>query len=172
MNFQKKKLNALDWIIIVIFAFFVTTTPVWMLKSATRDRSMHANQIEALFGNISFSGKVVGFHCVKHSGMPLCTAILCIQIDSSNVDSFYQFDKYTALKIEKGMATLPIGLFDKTTEDTLYKNVIRVNINELRSHKMLFITAGNDTIVDSLYYTSVGLKEYDLGICDSCRNEE
>ena len=95
-------------------------------------------------------------------------AILCIKIDSSNVNSFYQFDKYTALKIENGMATFPIGQYAKTTDDTLYKKYVYVNINEGKSHKMLFINTQNDTIIKQLYYTSSDLKENDLNICDTC----
>ena len=95
-------------------------------------------------------------------------AILCIKIDSSNVDSFYQYDKYTALKIENGMATFPIGQYAKATDDTLYKEIVYVNINEGKSHRMLFINTQNDTIVKQLYYTSSDLIENDLNICDTC----
>lgn len=168
MDSKNVSLKPLDWIIIVLFASFIIVTPVWIIKGANNDRLQHTNQIKSLYGGISFVGKVVCVHYIKHSGMPLETVIMCIKIDSSNTDSFYQFDKYTAFKIENGVATLPIGLFDKTTEDTLYEDVVRVIINESGSHKALYITEKNDTIVDSLCYTSVGLKEYDLNICDTC----
>lgn len=167
MKSERKKLKPFDWVIIVAFISFVVVTPVWMIKNARVERFQQANMIESLFANISFSGKVVGIHTVKHLGMP-SAAIMCIKIDSSNLDSFYKFDKYTALKIENGIATFPIGGYDKSTDDTLYEKVVYVNINEAKSHKMIFVSNQNDTIEHELCYTSVNLKENDMGICDSC----
>lgn len=168
MNSKKNRLRPLHWMIIVVFCItWIIVVPVLTIRSSIKDAIIHKRQIESLYDDVFFAGKVVGFHYIKHSGMP-SAAILCIKIDSSNVNSFYQFDKYTALKIENGMATFPIGQYAKTTDDTLYKKYVYVNINEGKSHKMLFINTQNDTIIKQLYYTSSDLKENDLNICDTC----
>ncbi len=171
MKSTKRKFNVLDWLIIVMFCLAVVFFSVFTIKNTIISKSEHAKHIEDLYGNISFSGRVVDFHYVKHSGMPTA-AIMCIKIDSSNVDSFYQYDKYTALKIENGMVTLPIGGCGPSNCGPEYESIIYVAVNENRSHEMRFINEANDTLVRTLYYTSENLKEYDLGICDSCRNEE
>jgi len=168
MNPKGNRCKPWHWLIIV--AFFIAwliVVPILTIRSSIKDVITHKSQIESLYGDVFFSGKVVGFHCIKHSGMP-SAAILCIKIDSSNVDSFYQYDKYTALKIENGMATFPIGQYAKATDDTLYKEIVYVNINEGKSLRMLFINTQNDTIVKQLYYTSSDLIENDLNICDTC----
>ncbi len=97
---------------------------------------------------------------------------MCIKLDSSNVDSFYHFDQYTALKIENGIVTLPIGTCHQDDIGPTYEKVVYVNVNDNFSRKMLFINKEGDTIIEQLYYSSVDLKEYDLGICDSCNSRE
>lgn len=163
-----KKFNLSDWIKLIVFVFCILVSPLLIIKHTREAKIQHANQIESLFGNIYFEGKVVGFNYIKHSGMP-SAAIMCIKMDSSNVDSFYHFDKYTALKIENGIATFPIGSYDKSTNDTLFKKTVFVIINKDGNHKMLFISNDNDTIVEQMYYTSVDIKESDLIICDTCQ---
>lgn len=66
---------------------------------------------------------------LKHPWMPEA-AIMCVKLDSCYVNSFYHFDKYTALKIENGIATLPISeglkLYDlvRNGEDALSQRCI------------------------------------------------
>lgn len=169
MESRKKRLKPLDWMIIALFFLaFVIVIPILTIRSTLKDKSQHLNQIESLYGDISFSGKVVGFHYVKHTGMPEA-AIMCINIDSSNVDSFYHFDKYTALKIKDGIATLPIGTCSKSDRGALYEKTVYVSVNESKSHNMIFVTAEKDTIEKALYYTSSDLEENDMSICDSCQ---
>lgn len=163
-----KKDKILDWIKIMVFVTFILVTPVLIIKKTMKAKIQHENQIESLFGNIYFEGKVVGLNYIKHSGMP-SAAIMCIKMDTSNVDSFYHFDKYTALKIGNGKAALPIGSYDKSTNDTLFRKTVYVIINKNANHKMLFISKDNDTLVEPLYYTSVDIKEMDLIICDTCQ---
>ena len=163
-----KKLKPFDWVTIVLFFLtFVIVAPVWTIKDTIKSKSHHTNQIETMYGEISFSGRVVNFHYIKHPGMPEA-AIMCVKLDSCNVNSFYHFDKYTALKIENGIATLPIGTCSKSDRGALFEKVVYVNVNESESHKMIFVNGEKDTIEKSLYYTSSDLKENDMKICDSC----
>lgn len=163
---SRKKLSAFDWIIIIAFISSIIVVPLLVIKNANKEIAQHKEQIEYLYGDVYFSGSVAGFHKIKHSGMPEAT-VICIKIDTCNVDSFYHFDKYTALKINSGIVTFPIG--GVGTDDDIYKNVVYVNVNEAGSHKMLFVNSQNDTHARTLYYTSEDLKEDDMRICDSCR---
>lgn len=158
---SKRRQNTLGMITVETCALLVIIASALTVESMIKDRTMPANQMYSLYGDIHFSGKVVGFHRVQHQGLPT-VAVMCIKIDSSNVDSFYHFDKHTALKISNGTATLPLGIVSQ-----LYDDIAYVSVNEAGSHKMLFITSANDTISRQLYYTSEYLSEADLSICDS-----
>ncbi len=172
MGSEKQRLKLVRWVISILFLItWIIIGPVMTVRNTHKRRAQYANQIETIYGDISFSGRVVDFHYVKHSGMP-SAAIMCIKLDSSNVDSFYHFDQYTALKIENGIVTLPIGTCHQDDIGPTYEKVVYVNVNDNFSRKMLFINKEGDTIVEQLYYSSVDLKEYDLGICDSCNRRE
>lgn len=166
---NKKPINKKRFLFIFFAACFSLAIIgfILTLRSSIKEIKQHANQMETLYGDISFSGEVVGFHCIRY-GIDPPGCIMCIKIDSSTVDSFYHYDRYTALKIDNGIATLPLGLYDENTDFALLKEVVYVHINEAGSHKMLFIIDENDTITKDLYYTSSYMYEKDLKICDTC----
>ncbi|MCR4828831.1 MAG: hypothetical protein K5864_05140 [Bacteroidales bacterium] len=161
---NNKSINKKRFLFIFFTAYFSLAIIGFILtvRSSIKEIKQRANQIETLYGDISFSGEVIDYHPIKHSIDPP-GAIMCIKIDSSTVDSFYHYDRYTALKIDNGIATLPLGQYDVE-----YKEVVYVHINEAGSHKMLFIIDENDTITEDLYYTSSYMYERDLKICDTC----
>src|SRR5690554_4992365 len=90
---------------------------------------------EKIYGDIEFYGKIDSIIKIRRGGRTY--GLMCIELDYSNVESFYRFDKYTTLKIKNNKAIMPIGpLGDK-----------------------------NDRIVVESYFRNNNLKEEDLLRC-------
>lgn len=165
---SKRKFLIINCSLIVVFIFivlfFLIKTPVDSIKY----RIKHETIIENDYGDLFFAGKVCERHFIKHFGVSRI-AILCINLDSCNVTSFYKYDGYTALKIENGIATFPLGPCDEETEwGDFVNSTVYVSVNESNSHKMIFINENKDTMILPLYYTNMDSKEEDMRICDSC----
>jgi len=99
------------------------------------------------YRNIYFEGKVVSSFTKKGS------CLLYVKIDSTNTDRHYSYSRgNAALRIEDGIATLPIGLIDKyNREDSMKVNADYVIVNKDSNSVIDFIN-GDDTLTVPLSF--------------------
>lgn len=83
-------------------------------------------------------------------------------------ESFYRFDKYTALKIKNNRAIVPIGplgdLNNRIVNFKLNSKYIKVNFNKSKCN--VFFIDKNDSIVVEWDFGNNNLKEEDLCRCE------
>lgn len=116
---------------------------------------------EKRFENIYFEGEVISAYNKPGKG-----AVMCVRVDSASTDYFFHYDPYGALKIESGIATLPLGLLDENSaEDSLRLESTRVIVNRDTSGLMLFIR-GTDTLCRPLSFWPGKLNQYSILWCD------
>ena len=133
---MKRKNNILRTVIAV--ASLSVPFIIWAIY-LNEDRKT-AEKTSKLFENVFFEGDVLSVHEKNNSG------IMCIEIDSANINSFNFFNRHGALKIESGIATFPLGFLNKDNEDDLFKlNATHVSVNKDTSGITLFIK-GDDTL--------------------------
>ncbi|MBV9962659.1 MAG: hypothetical protein JO072_10465 [Parafilimonas sp.] len=114
------------------------------------------------FGKLQFKGKIIKMTELVRNGRYY--DIACVQLDYSNVDSFYAFiPNKSFLKISKGKAVIPIGSGVALEE----KKVDYVEINMNDSGKEVFYYKGKvwETL-NTLALGCPGLQESDLKFCD------
>ena len=91
--------------------------------------------------------------------------VLCVKIDSANVDSFYFHNRQAALIINSGVATFPLGLIDKYDSNDLFRyNSQYVIVNKDKSGQMLFIK-DNDTLSVPLTFFPSKMYKTDMPNC-------
>lgn len=145
--------------VVIISLFFVMV--IFAYKNTQNKIKKIAIHTEEVYGDIEFSGKVDSIIEIRRGGRTY--GLMCIDLDYSNVDSFYRYDKYTTLKIKNNKAVLPTGfLGNESTEnnDVIFKSsFISVNINQ--NNKIIYYI-NNDSIVEDWYFRNSNLKEEDM----------
>lgn len=122
---------------------------------------------EKRFVNIYFEGEVISVYDKPSKG-----AVMCVCVDSASTDYFFHYDRYGALKIESGIATLPLGLLDRySAEDSLRLGATRVIVNRDTSGLMLFIR-GTDTLCRPISFHPGKLNQYSMLWCDDAVEEQ
>lgn len=118
---------------------------------------------EKIYGDIEFSGKIDSIIKIRRGGRTY--GLMCIDLDYSNVESFYRFDKYTTLKIKNNKAIMPIGplgdINNRIVNFKLNANYVKVSEGNLTT----FFIDKNDSIVVESYFRNNNLKEEDLLRC-------
>jgi len=118
---------------------------------------------EKIYGDIEFYGKIDSIIKIRRGGRTY--GLMCIELDYSNVESFYRFDKYTTLKIKNNKAIMPIGplgdINNRIVDFKLNANYVKVNEGNLTT----FFIDKNDSIVVESYFRNNNLKEEDLLRC-------
>lgn len=119
------------------------------------------------FGNIQFKGKIINMAEYVRNGHYY--DIACVQLDYSNVDSFYAFlPGKSFLKIAHGKAVMPIGS-GVSLED---KKIDYVEVNINNSGKEIFYHKGDPWYKERLSLGSPGLLASDLQFCDELGFEQ
>lgn len=118
---------------------------------------------EEIYGDIEFSGKVDSIIKIRREGRAY--GLMCVDLDYSNVESFYRFDKYTTLKIKNKKAIIPIGplgdISNRIVNFKLNADYVKVSKGDLTT----FFIGENDSIVVESYFRNNNLKEEDLLRC-------
>ena len=137
----------------------IVLVAVWCLisflfiRDMQRDKQESQRELDALGQTVYFEGTVIASPVYKN------TTLLCVRIIKSSVDSFYHFSRYCAVKIQDGLAVLPIGLIDENSSSDLFKShAQRVVVNRDYNNKIYYIT-GNDTLTEELSFWSGKLEE-------------
>lgn len=150
-----RKLLTISGIVLVV-AFMVVAV-VFLTKRTNKGWADSGKRFE----NIYFEGDVISIYDKPGQG-----AIMCVRVDSASTDYFFHYDPYGALKIESGIATLPLGLLDEnSSEDSLLLESTRVIVNRDTSGLMLFIR-GTDTLCRLLSFWPGKLNQYSILWCD------
>ena len=124
-----------------------------MQRHDKREDCESAKAFDLLVKTIYFEGDVLSAPVYNN------TALLCIKIDTTNVDSFYYFSRDWALCIRDSVAVIPIGMIDKYDSADLFKTTAqRVVVNKDHNKKTLFIR-GNDTLLQDLDLWPAKLEE-------------
>lgn len=154
---MKKKKSITIIVGVVLVVAYLAGSAVFMTKRSNKRQA----ESEKRFENIYFEGEVVSAYDKPGKG-----AVMCVQVDSASTDYFFHYDPYGALKIESGIATLPLGLLDENSaEDSLCLNASRVIVNRDTSGLMLFIR-GTDTLSRPLSFWPGKLNQYSMLWCD------
>ena len=127
-----------------------------MQRHDKREGCKAAKAFDLLVKTIYFEGDVLSAPVYNN------TALLCIKIDTTSVDSFYYFSRDWALCIRDSVAVIPIGMIDKYDSADLFKTTAqRVVVNKDHNKKTLFIR-GNDTLPQDLDLWPAKLEEVHL----------
>lgn len=148
---------------IVLVVAFMVVAVVFLTKRTNKGWADSGKRFE----NIYFEGEVISVYDKPGQG-----AIMCVRVDSAYTDYFFHYDRFGALKIESGIATLPLGLLDKySAEDTFRLNATRVIVNRDTSGQMLFIH-DSDTLYQPLCFHPGKLNQYSMLWCDDAAEEQ
>lgn len=146
----------------LVVIVFITGVTVVMNKRHRKAETASAK----LFENVFFEGEVVSVYEKRGN------CIMCVRLDSASTDHFFHFDHYGALKIENGIATLPLGQLDKNnSEDMFLWNASYVIVNKDTSRQILFI-GGGDTLRRPLTFWPGKLNQYSMLWCDDAAEEQ
>lgn len=158
---MKKSLKTLACVVFV--AAFLVGGVVLLTKRTNRGWA----DSEKRFGNIYFEGEVISVYDKPGKG-----AVMCVCVDSASTDYFFHYDRYGALKIESGIATLPLGQLDRySSEDSLRLGATRIIVNRDTSGLMLYIR-GTDTLCKPLSFWPGKLNQYSMLWCDDAVEEK
>jgi len=148
----------------VVFLFLVGTAIV-SEKSRKTDVMAYETLLGEVYSKIQFKGKIIKVHEIRRWGRTY--GMMCVKLDYTNTDSFYRLEKVSCLKIEKGIATIPVGFINSLPPNQSPFVYIEANINN--NGKMIFIdSVGNRTERDLDYPSSNIMDERDMNICDEC----
>ena len=142
---------------VVLAVAYLVGGAVFITKRSNKRKA----ESEKRFENIYFEGEVISVYNKHGKG-----TVMCVRVDSASTDYFFHYDPYGALKIESGIATLPLGLLDENSaEDSLLLESTRVIVNRDTSGLMLFIR-GTDTLCRLLSFWPGKLNQYSILWCD------
>ena len=146
----------------ICFAICFAISAVKEHRKSIITRQYDFNQIKDVF----FQGKVISSYTARQS------TILCISIDTSNTTSFYT-SGYYPLKIENGIAVLPIGIVDKNiSEEVFMANAEYVIVNKNNNLLVNYIIK-DDTLTEPLKWAfRLGyLREKHMSVFDDIINQ-
>lgn len=152
-------------VLIPYFICFAICFAISAVKEHRKSIITHQLSFEKI-KEVQFQGKVISSYTEASS------TILCILIDSSNTTSFYDPEGYP-LKIENGIAVVPIGYINKDiSEEVFMANAEYIIVNKNNNLLVDYIIK-DDTLTKSLEISfSLGyLKERHLTIFDDIINQ-
>ena len=115
-------------------------------RDMQRDRQESRKELDTLDKTVYFEGEVIAAPVYNN------TTLLCVKIDTSSIDSLHFFSRHCAVKVQDGVAVLPIGLIDRNDSSDVFKtHAERVVVNKDYDSKALFIN-GDDTLVEELSF--------------------
>ena len=146
--------NKVKTVVVLVAILIVPCLLFYMMqRHDKREGCESAKAFDLLVKTIYFEGDVLSAPVYNN------TALLCIKIDTTNVDSFYYFSRDWALCIRDSVAVIPIGMIDKYDSADLFKTTAqRVVVNKDHNKKTLFIR-GNDTLLQDLDLWPAKLEE-------------
>jgi len=149
-------------VVIFVLLFFILVIITY--KYTQEENKQRAIHKEEIYGDIEFSGKVDSIIKIHRGGRTY--GLMCLDLDYTNVDSFYRYDKYTTLKIKNNKAVLPIGPLGNVNNEMvkfiINSKYVKVNMNQNR--KYVYYNR-NDSLVENWYFGNNNLKEEDLLRC-------
>lgn len=152
---MKKAVTYISGVLFGIIALVIFPIGAWQLhKKAGHDYDESLKHCEGVY----FEGEVFSAQTKRGVG------VLCVKIDSANVDSFYFYNRQAALIIKSGVATFPLGLIDKNDSNDLFRyNSQYVIVNKDKSGQMLFLKECDTLSVPLSFFPSkIGM---DMPIC-------
>ena len=144
-------------IIAVIAIVAVPCLLILLMAKHDRHEELVAQQVADMIAqNVYFEGNLISSTDYNSS------TVLCIQVDTASVDSFYYFSRPLALRLTKGVAAMPIGMSDKHDSAWLFKTKAqRIIVNKSHSGQTLFVK-GTDTLAEDLCLWPAKLEEVHL----------
>src|ERR1700733_12694596 len=119
MTNTKRALLIVAIFLVVMITFFIIMMRNWMNQSSQDEKSRLS-----VTGNIQFKGKVINSKVYDFGGRNYY--LICVQLDTSNVKSFYVFNDQAFLKIKNNIATMAAGFLDTYYGAATY---VEVNMN-------------------------------------------
>lgn len=130
------------FVLIPYFICFAICFAISVVKEHRKSIITHQLSFEKI-KEVQFQGKVISSYTEASS------TILCILIDSSNTTSFYDPEGYP-LKIENGIAVVPIGYINKDiSEEVFMANAEYIIVNKNNNLLVDYIIK-DDTLTKSL----------------------
>ncbi len=147
--------------LLFFLAFYFIVGRVFLNSYASSQK--HIKQLDKVFeqeySSVVFEGRILSVQTVYHFRE---VSILCIEIDHSNTSDFYRFDEYMGLRIENGVAVVPMGS-SHSSENLRKYSYVKVNEN----HNKKVILSDNKGKSDTLLldYCHEGMDESNMSIC-------
>lgn len=154
MNVQTKQVAFLSLFLIVIITVFII---IFILQTKQSDKN-EKKRVD-IIGNIQFKGKVINSKVYEFAGKNYY--MICVQIDTCNVKTFYVLNDLCALKIKDNIATLSGS---KYSPDFGFPDYVEINMNKDGKTKFHFKNGTVDEF-EWLLHTN-GLTEKDLNFCN------
>ena len=146
--------NKVKTVVVLVAILMVPCLLFYMIqRHDKREGCESAKAFDLLVKTIYFEGDVLSAPVYNN------TALLCIKIDTTSVDSFYYFSREWTLCVRDSVAVIPIGMIDKYDSADLFKTTAqRVVVNKDHNKKTRFIR-GSDTLPQDLDLWPAKLEE-------------
>jgi hypothetical protein len=141
-----------------VIALFLASVAISQYYNAERRAGNQKIRL-AQIGKLQFKGKVINSKVYKYGGKNYY--LVCVKLDSANVQAFYIYNDLDCLRIKNGIATLPAGYLNHTLGIV---DSVAVNINN--SGKIVFHYKDNARDVFPLGFNPMGLSESDMNTCN------
>lgn len=119
---------------IIVLTICVITGIISIVQEGKYRSENRIARLEEKLGNIYFQGKVIS------SFTKYKEVLLCILIDTTNTPYYYTYARDLALRIENGIAVMPIGMLDTFDTKSVFKNNAEyVIVNKDKNSEINFI---------------------------------
>lgn len=154
MNAGIKQILLIIALIVVVAAVFIVSLVVSNKKAADNNAARLA-----IVKNVRFKGKVISCKTFDFGGRH--SYMVCLQLDYSNVKSFYALNSVCFLKIKNGIATMAAGLFDPYYG---FPDYVEVNMNNDGLERYTY--PGGKANTFDLSLASYNLTKKDINTCN------
>jgi hypothetical protein len=141
--------------IIALFLMGVVTTRTCNAINDAKDQKTRKTE----FGKLQFKGRVISSKTYRYFNKNYY--LVCVKLDSTNVNSLYVFNNLDGIKIKNGIATFAAGYLNPVLG---VADSVAANINN--SGKVIFHYKAHAVDVHPLGFDLMGLKEGDLNACN------
>lgn len=145
--------------LLLLFFIIVITAFIVIFKLGNRQSERDEKRRLAIIGNVQFKGKVINSKVYDYAGKSYY--MICVQLDTCNVKSFYVLNDLCALKIKNNIATLSGSVYNPDLGFPVYAEINIANKGKTKLHFK------NGTIDEAewLLHTN-GLTEKELNFCN------
>lgn len=149
------------FLVICVLAFF-------LVREQKKEWARGHEYIRQTFSGIEFEGRIDTIHEVQQLPGALVHGIACLELDSTSVDTYYIYDRLAALKIENGVAAVPIGFLGYELNKQDYSVIVNskyLKVNRGGNRKIIFTDSLGNQDERGLLLRSAGIREEHLQLC-------